>query len=604
MGANRSVRSTRGSALWGTGNRGGERSFGARRGLLILLVGAFALGAPLAASAAGGTPAKAPQQGTYVQPALLKQAQAHGNQKLRVIIQAVAGTNAAVSAFSRNGGGDGGSVSKRLALVSGVAVELKAKWIARLAKIPGLVITPDAPVESTGDVRFNTQLWPYVSGNAKLWGSSAEPAPDAPTIAIVDSGLDNGNGDFGDRAYPQVNLSSLTPNAQGDGDGHGTFVAGIAADGADNYTGASPTSHILPIRVMDENGIGAHLRRDRGSAVDPGEQGHVRHQGRQLLAALVDRDALLLRPARSRGREALVQRDHRRRGGRQLRHRRRTERRAVLARQRSVRDHGRRRRHRQHRRRRGRHRRAVVGVREHRGRLCEARARRARPLHGRAGLRRHPRAPAGRPHRRAGLHGALGHVLCGPGRLGRGSSGPGSASGLVARPGEGCADARGQAGSEPDELGDRRRRAQGRQGCGGHESAEPQRGPRPVRRQRLGRRAHLRRPELGRRGHLRRVVVGRVLVGCILVDASWSDASWSDASWSDASWSDASWSDASWSDASWSDASWSDLAESEPVGPVPVFDLSAVAALQIDPDLALPPLSDTIAAFSSTLTPQ
>jgi len=159
MAADRSVRSTRGSALWGSGSRGGERSFGARRGLVIVLAGAFALGAPLAASAGGG-PKAGTQHGAYVQPGLLEQAQAHGNQKLRVIIQAAGGTNAAVSAFSRNGGADGGTVSKRLALVSGVAVELKAKWIARLAKIPGLVITPDAPVQSTGDVRFNTQLWP------------------------------------------------------------------------------------------------------------------------------------------------------------------------------------------------------------------------------------------------------------------------------------------------------------------------------------------------------------------------------------------------------------------------------------------------------------
>ena len=237
--------------------------------MVVVLAGIFALSAPFAAFAGGGSPTKpslvpvatkvggpkaGTPQGTYVPPALLNQAQAHGNQRLRVIIQASGGTNAAVSAFAKNGGADGGTVAKRLSLVNGVAVELKAKWIARLAKIPGLVITADAPVQSTG-VKFNTQLWPYVSGNAKLWGSDAEPAPDAPPIAVVDSGLDSSNSDFGGRDYPQVNLSSLTPNAQGDRDGHGTFVAGIAADGQDNYTGASPTSHILPIRVMDDNGM-------------------------------------------------------------------------------------------------------------------------------------------------------------------------------------------------------------------------------------------------------------------------------------------------------------------------------------------------------------
>ncbi|MGZ4382375.1 MAG: hypothetical protein ACXVZ3_13245 [Gaiellaceae bacterium] len=126
MAAESSSRGTRGSALWGTGNRGGERSFGSRRGLVIALAGAFALSAPFAAFAGGGTPTKPSlvpvatkvggpkagvQQGTYVPPALLKQAQANGNQRLRVIIQASGGTNAAVSAFAKNGGADGGTVA-------------------------------------------------------------------------------------------------------------------------------------------------------------------------------------------------------------------------------------------------------------------------------------------------------------------------------------------------------------------------------------------------------------------------------------------------------------------------------------------------------------
>jgi serine protease AprX len=266
----RRERDTRQSALWGSGNRGGEHRSSALwgrggRGAAALLVSAFALAAPLAAladsppkvslvtaaRAAGHTTGP---QGSYVPSDLIKQALANGNQRLRVIIQASGGTGAAASAFASNGQTDGGTVSKRLSLINGVAVELKAKWIVRLAKVPGLVITADSPVESTG-IKSNAQLWPYVSGNAKLWGSSWHPAPDAPTIAIVDSGLDAGKQDFSGRAYPQVNLSSTTPNAQGDGDGHGTFVAGIAAGGATGYAGASPSSHILPIRVMNDSGV-------------------------------------------------------------------------------------------------------------------------------------------------------------------------------------------------------------------------------------------------------------------------------------------------------------------------------------------------------------
>ena len=233
----------------------------------MVLVVAFALCAPLAALADGGAKqsklslvtaraaGRPGGQGSYVPPDLLKQAVANPGQRLPVIIQASGGSSAAAAAFASNGQGDGGTVSKRLSLVNGVAVQLKAKWILRLAKVPGLTITPDTPVETTGTMRFSSQLWPYVSGTARLWGSSWHPAPDAPTIAVVDSGLDASKQDFTGRAYPQVNLSSTTPNAQGDGDGHGTFVAGIAAGGNPGYTGVSPSSHILPIRVMDDNGV-------------------------------------------------------------------------------------------------------------------------------------------------------------------------------------------------------------------------------------------------------------------------------------------------------------------------------------------------------------
>ena len=267
---------TRQGALWGNGSRGGERRSSAlwgRRGRLAsaVLIVAFAFCAPLAALADPGhgqtklslvplaraANPNSTRQPTYVPPALLKQAAANGSQRLRVIIQASAGAGAAASAFAANGQIDGGKVSKRLSLINGVAVELKAKWIMRLAKVPGLIVTLDAPVETTAytSAKSNSQLWPYVSGNAKLWGTHSQPAPDAPTIAIVDSGLDAGKHDFEGRAYPQVNLSSATPNAEGDGDGHGTFVAGIAAGDNAGYVGASPSSHILPIRVMDDNGV-------------------------------------------------------------------------------------------------------------------------------------------------------------------------------------------------------------------------------------------------------------------------------------------------------------------------------------------------------------
>jgi serine protease AprX len=588
---------------------------------VVALAGVFALSAPFAAFAGGGTPTKpslvpvatkvggptaGKQQGTYISPGLLEQAQAHGNQRLRVIIQASAGTSAAASAFSKNGGTDGGKVAKRLTLVGGVAVELKAKWIARLAKIPGLVITADAPVQATGNGAFNTQHWPYVSGIARLWGNEWQPAPDAPTIAIVDSGLDAGNPDFAGRDYPQINLSSLTPSAQGDGDGHGTFVAGIAADGRADYTGASPTSHILPIRVMDDNGTartsdviaaaqwilankdtynikvanfslhsstathfffdpldraveklwfngvvvvaasGNYGTSDGPSGVlySPGNDPFVITVGAVDIGSEIGREDDTVAPWSAWGltEDGFAKPELGAPGVFMVG----PVSDGTLAQQRP--DH-------------------VVspGYMELSGTSFSA------PVVAGAAaqiLARHPDWSADQ------VKGALM---------------------LAARPAPsvtgweiGVGEVRASRSATVDDP------PNPNAALDQFVAADPVDGP---------------------------TFDAPAWVNTVLTDASWSDASWSDASWSDASWSDASWSDASWSDASWSDASWSDAswsdaswsdaswpdaswsdaAESEPVGAVPTLDFQDLLALQNDPDLALPPAADTIAALSTEL---
>ena len=613
MGSESSSRGTRGSALWGTGNRGGERSFGSRRGLVVVLAGAFALSAPLSAFAGGGSPTKPSlvpvatkaggpaagiQQGTYIPSALLRQAQANGNQRVRVIIQASGGTNAAVSAFAKNGGADGGTVAKRLSLVDGVTVQLKAKWIARLAKIPGLVITADAPVQATGTVKFNTQLWPYVSGNAKLWGTEAQPAPDAPTIAVVDSGLDSSSSEFDGRNYPQVNLSSLTPNAQGDGDGHGTFVAGIAADGADNYTGASPSSHILPIRVMDDNGTA------RTSDVIAAAQW-----------ILANKDTYNIKVANfslhssttthfffdplDRAVEKLWFNGI-----------------VVVAAAGNYGTPG-----------------APSGVVYSPGNDPFVLTVGAVDIGGTVGVADDTVAPWSAygltedGFRKPEL-GAPGRYMVGPvsdGTLkamradhlvaptymelsGTSFAAPvvaGAAAQILALHPDWSPDqvkgalmvaAKPAPSLSNWEIGVGEVRAAKAAG----EVSPPN--PNAGLDQFVGAD-----PVNGLRfdapSWVNTVTSDASWSDASWSDASWSDASWSDASWSDASWSDASWSDASWSDASWSDASWSDVAASEPLAPVPTLDVEAMGEIQSDPELALPPASDTIAALGITLHP-
>jgi serine protease AprX len=252
---------SRSSALWGTGNNDDSRSNAlwgkGGRGLVTLMAAMLVLGIPLAASAGGkdNKPKPDPKQQTYVAPGMLAKADKHPENTIHVIVTANDGTlpkgKVVEKAFAH--------LDRNLNLIDGVALDLKAKDLAELAKIPGLTITPDAPAHPTG---FSSkQLWVPNTGIDKLWNAplpgSSKTQSDlaAPTIAVVDSGVDTSKlADFGTRVVRQVNLTSLPNNSPGDGRGHGTFVAGIAAGQAPNYAGASPRSNIVSLDVMDDTG--------------------------------------------------------------------------------------------------------------------------------------------------------------------------------------------------------------------------------------------------------------------------------------------------------------------------------------------------------------
>jgi serine protease AprX len=246
----------RSSALWGTSNRGGESRSNALwgkggRGIVTAIAAMLAISVPLAASGThGGKGKPAP---TYVAPVLTKQAKSHPRSKIALIIQADASFDS--EAQSRGLLARLGIRPYRtLGLINGIAVDLPARKLDDLAKIRGLIVTPDAPVHTSGF--SSNQLWPYESGLAKGWSGPDAPAPGtAPTIAVLDSGIQPGRADFGNRLLDSVNLTTLPANSPGDGRGHGTFVAGIAAGGADGYTGATPQANLVGVDVMDDNGV-------------------------------------------------------------------------------------------------------------------------------------------------------------------------------------------------------------------------------------------------------------------------------------------------------------------------------------------------------------
>jgi len=223
-----------------------------------MMAAVLVLGIPLAASAGGNGGKQPKHQKSFFAPGLLKSADKHKDSTVHVIVTVDFGALPTSRILDKTLGRFG----RNLDLVNGAALDVPAKRLHELSDIPGLTITPDAPVHPTGFT--SKQLWVPNTGIDKLWnarlGWNATDTRtlsdiNAPTIAVVDSGVDSSKvADFGGRVVQSVNLTTLPNNSPGDGRGHGTFVAGIAAGQAPNYAGASPRSNIVSLDVMDDTG--------------------------------------------------------------------------------------------------------------------------------------------------------------------------------------------------------------------------------------------------------------------------------------------------------------------------------------------------------------
>jgi serine protease AprX len=148
-----------------------------------------------------------------------------------------------------------GNVRQEFSAIDGAQVTLTGKQILRIAK-NGIAtsIMSNETVKMAGPPlqNSNNQLWPWATGAPVDW---LMQSPNAGTIAVVDSGIDTTRtADFGSRVLGQVNMTSLSGNSPGDGYGHGTFVASIAAGAAPGYAGAAPKAKLLSIDVMNDQG--------------------------------------------------------------------------------------------------------------------------------------------------------------------------------------------------------------------------------------------------------------------------------------------------------------------------------------------------------------
>jgi serine protease AprX len=254
----------RGSALWGK-PKGESRSSALwgkpGRGLAILALVA-ALAAPVAATAGSG--ARSVQAARALVPAsLMTEAEAHPNQVFSVIVQGSRGTKSSAVASSVSSSrsakpGKAKGLTKSFTSLNGVSADLTGAQIVDLAKRPGiLAITLDSKIRLSAQFT-NEQNWPQSAGVSDFWTGNSLSGLNPPAIAVVDSGVQcraDFDGCLGGRVIKQVNMTSLLPNSNSDGRGHGTFVAGIAAGAANQHAGAAPVAPIVSIDVMDDNGM-------------------------------------------------------------------------------------------------------------------------------------------------------------------------------------------------------------------------------------------------------------------------------------------------------------------------------------------------------------
>ena len=221
------------------------------RRAVAALISAMAVVASLAATAAPPSASSAPPS-------------VDDGPLTRVIVQGRGPGADAASAVARSGG----TVSRDLSVVNGVAAAVPTAAVPSLASTPGLVVTPDLPVRVQGSVTSSSptpsSVYRKVVGADQL--NAAGHTGSGVTVALIDTGVSsvpdlagrlvNVRDDLTGAVKPCVNLSGESTCA--DTYGHGTFMAGIIAGsgGASGgaYRGMAPDARIVSVKIAGKDG--------------------------------------------------------------------------------------------------------------------------------------------------------------------------------------------------------------------------------------------------------------------------------------------------------------------------------------------------------------
>ena len=206
--------------------------------------------------------------------------------------------------------------------IKGVSLEIAGRRLARLAHQAG----PDDHRGRAGQAEQHGST--ATSGrrhraSCPCSGSSSKPAPNAPAIAIVDSGIAARPVPTSATARGSLARKVITTSQPNSAErrARSRHVRGEHRRGQRSRPARRLADLADRRRRRDgRQRQGADERRHRGCGVDPQAQGRAQHPRRELLAPFGAAEQLHEGPARQGGREALVRRRRRRRGGRQLRH--------------------------------------------------------------------------------------------------------------------------------------------------------------------------------------------------------------------------------------------------------------------------------------------
>ncbi len=219
-----------------------QRGRGVRWG--VILTGAAALGFPLLAL-------QGPSQAGAGQT---------GGTSTKYIVSSTSGelSSGTLSTVTSEVAGVDSTVNSDLAPVDAATAQLDASQASSLAAVPGVVVTPNLPVQvqgtGGGSGRAPAAVFPEQTGASQLWAQG--DTGQGVNVAVLDTGI-SPLPDFAGRLVDGVDLSG-GHNPWNDQYGHGTFVAGlIAGDGASSngqYMGEAPGAGLVSVKVAGGSG--------------------------------------------------------------------------------------------------------------------------------------------------------------------------------------------------------------------------------------------------------------------------------------------------------------------------------------------------------------